>query len=196
LLLFVYTQFIPGLRIKISRYFAYFLLIISLPFSLYAVQSVRSLRYAHFTPLAAFVLDRFPSFYDPYPYTFICRTLHKDGGYWMIEKEPVIYANLNGQLRKILISSEMESPEVPFRHSIIGDQQEIAEIAKRINNAARTIPPTASDAQINELEQKLRDARKSKDWNAELMAWTNRVLGQKFTYVDIPSNYKIYLKRE
>lgn len=53
------------------------------------------------TPLAETVMEYAPGLYDPLPSTFHCRTDHIDGAYDI--PEPVIYANEEGFVRKVLV---------------------------------------------------------------------------------------------
>lgn len=60
-----------------------------------------------YTPIADFILDKCPQLYNPYPYTFISRTNHIDGGYWGDEYKDInAYINKDGTIRKILITEE------------------------------------------------------------------------------------------
>lgn len=60
-----------------------------------------------YTPVADFVLDKCPQLYNPYPYTFISRTNHIDGGYWGDEYKAInAYENKEGVIRKILVTKE------------------------------------------------------------------------------------------
>lgn len=57
----------------------------------------------HFSPIASFFLDNFPSIYNPIHSTFYSRTAHVYGGYNY--SCPVIYLDKNGNVRKILMTS-------------------------------------------------------------------------------------------
>lgn len=60
-----------------------------------------------YTPIAAFMLDKCPQLYNPYPYTFISRTNHIDGGYWGDEYKQInAYVNKEGNVRKILVTKD------------------------------------------------------------------------------------------
>jgi len=61
-----------------------------------------SFSYLEFSPMARFVLNRYPSFYNPYPGIFISRATHLE--HYSTE-EPVIYEN-GGYVRKALVSSK------------------------------------------------------------------------------------------
>lgn len=60
--------------------------------------------YIWMTPIAAWVLDKAPSLYNPLYSTFNSRTIHQDGGY--IYETPVIYVADDGYVRKILAKKE------------------------------------------------------------------------------------------
>jgi hypothetical protein len=56
------------------------------------------------TPIAKYVLDREPSLYNPLYSTFNSRVNHVDGGYQYVL--PIVYSNDDGEVRKILCSSD------------------------------------------------------------------------------------------
>lgn len=56
------------------------------------------------TPIAQYVMDNFPSIYNPLHSTFNSRTINQDGGY--VYKTPIIYTANDGYVRKILASSK------------------------------------------------------------------------------------------
>lgn len=62
----------------------------------------RNVPYTYFTPIARYMLDYFPCLYNPLHTTFNSRTTHVDGGYEITT--PVVYADSNGGVRKILAS--------------------------------------------------------------------------------------------
>jgi hypothetical protein len=59
--------------------------------------------YVYFTPSAQFVMSYAPELYNPYPYTFISRSLHIDGGYINELEIPVAYIDNDHKARKILL---------------------------------------------------------------------------------------------
>jgi hypothetical protein len=66
--------------------------------------------YFNFTEMsyiAKKILDNYPSLYNPYPYTFVSRIYHVDGGYNYIE--PVIYSAQDGFAKKALVTKETAS---------------------------------------------------------------------------------------
>lgn len=73
-----------------------------------------------YSPLAAWVMDHCPQLYHPYPYTFISRTNHIDGGYWGDEYKQInAYANKEGNVRKILVTKE----SVPLiKQNLVADE--------------------------------------------------------------------------
>lgn len=72
-----------------------------------------------YTPIAELILDKCPQLYNPYPYTFISRTNHIDGGYWGEEYKAVnAYTNNEGYIRKVLVTKE----SLPlFRQNLVAD---------------------------------------------------------------------------
>ncbi len=84
-----------------------------------------------YTPIADMILDKCPQLYNPYPYTFISRTNHIDGGYWGDQYKGVnAYTNNEGYIRKILITKE----SVPLiRQNLIADPQVKQYVFQKIN---------------------------------------------------------------
>lgn len=74
-------------------------------FIIYSYGPIRSRKadYIHMTPIAQFVLDNFPQYYNPLYSTFCSRVNHIDGGYHYTT--PIIYFDCNEYARKILASS-------------------------------------------------------------------------------------------
>jgi len=58
--------------------------------------------YVYWTPIAKYVMDHYPSIYNPLYSTFNSRTNHRDGGYNY--ETPIIYIADDGYVRKILAS--------------------------------------------------------------------------------------------
>ncbi len=72
-----------------------------------------------YTPIADLILDKCPQLYNPYPYTFISRTNHIDGGYWGEEYKAVnAYIDNDGYIRKILVTKESLSL---LRQNLVAD---------------------------------------------------------------------------
>jgi hypothetical protein len=80
----------------------YILLIVSSFLTTKLETSVINSRYTYFTPLAEKVLENFPGLYNPYPYTFISRIMHVDGGYSLPGK-PIFFISGNKKVKKILV---------------------------------------------------------------------------------------------
>ncbi len=60
--------------------------------------------YLDMTPIASYVLEKFPVLYKPLPSTFNNRVVHVDGGY--MYETPIIYIGNDGYVRKILASNK------------------------------------------------------------------------------------------
>lgn len=86
----------------------------------------------HYTPIADLILDKCPQLYNPYPYTFISRTNHIDGGYWGDQYKAVnAYTNNEGYIRKILVTEE----SVPMiRQSLVADKDVKKYIFRKIDH--------------------------------------------------------------
>jgi hypothetical protein len=70
--------------------------------------------YLYFTPVANFFLDNMPALYNPYPFTFISRNEHYDGGYDYNANYPFIYFSKDDNIRKLLFPPECNDPSVFF----------------------------------------------------------------------------------
>lgn len=66
----------------------------------------KNVPYIYMTPIAEWVLDRFPNLYNPLFSTFNSRTNHIDGGYDYTQMLPIVYQSEDGYVRKILASAE------------------------------------------------------------------------------------------
>ncbi|MBQ3034254.1 MAG: hypothetical protein IJD28_07720 [Deferribacterales bacterium] len=75
----------------------------------YGVANAHRTSCIYMTPIAEFVLDNFPQFYNPLPSTFNSRIAHVDGGYWY--DTPVVYESDKGDIKKILLSAK-DSDEI------------------------------------------------------------------------------------
>lgn len=60
--------------------------------------------YVYWTPIAKYVIDKYPSAYNPLHSTFNSRTTHQDGGYGY--ETPIVYVSDDGYVRKILASKK------------------------------------------------------------------------------------------
>jgi hypothetical protein len=81
------------------------LLILSSGYCFFIVINSADTYYVYMSTTAQFVMDRVPSLYNPYPFTFVSRIDHVDGGYYF--NEPLIYYDSrNGQIRKILVTND------------------------------------------------------------------------------------------
>lgn len=84
------------------------------------------------SPLAEFVLDYVPALYNPYPSTFICRTLEVDGGYYDLRTypEPIVYENSDDYITKILIPAGCDLNQKWFT----GKPEHIERIENKMNS--------------------------------------------------------------
>jgi hypothetical protein len=137
LLLMVFTQLLPLLTAIHIKRAGYGLLIFSIGIS--GILSFSAIRwpYTDFSPLAEAVLTRAPSLYNPYPYTFVSRTTHVDGGYWDDSREPVIYADKQGTIRKILLFSENKMSLESIKERVYGSDSAMQELLKEIKNISQ-----------------------------------------------------------
>jgi hypothetical protein len=85
--------------------------------------------YLHFSPIAKIVLETAPALYNPYPFTFVNRTRHVDGGYWFTG-EPTVYADDGGFVKKILIP---EGTSGMLAGKLYGDATEIGIINAKLD---------------------------------------------------------------
>ncbi len=91
------------------------------------------LSHLQYSPLASMVLDNSPQFYNPFPYTFIARTQHIDGGYWGNEdQESFYYEDSEGYVRKVLVS---EDTKAYLMEHLAGTEEDIGIVKKRLMNA-------------------------------------------------------------
>ena len=108
LILFVSTQIS---YIFVNRIFIKKILItlISISITITAIMSTYALIEKpyefDFSPTAKFILNNMPFLYNPFPYTFISRSQHIDGGYLDLQttSNPIFYTDDNGFIRKILV---------------------------------------------------------------------------------------------
>jgi hypothetical protein len=64
-----------------------------------------SVDYVYWLPIPKFVLNNYPKLYNPYPYTFISKNIHVDGGYLDYSEKPYMYINeATGEIRKIMLN--------------------------------------------------------------------------------------------
>lgn len=92
-----------------------------------------NLSHLQYSPLAAMALNNCPELYNPYPYTFIARTQHIDGGYWGNEdKAAFYYEDEDGFIRKILVVDETK--EYILEH-LVGIPEDVAIVQERLSAA-------------------------------------------------------------
>lgn len=70
----------------------------------YGLYCASDTNYTYMTPVAEFILDKFPDLYNPLHSTFNSRTNHVDGGYYY--ETPIVYFAEDGYVRKILASEK------------------------------------------------------------------------------------------
>lgn len=94
------------------------------------------MNYLELTPQAKFVLDHSPELYNPYPATFISRTMHIDGAYdYTI---PAYYADSQGYVRKLLVDHTTLDY---FMERLSGDPIVVDEIKEDLLNMDYTNGP-------------------------------------------------------
>lgn len=69
----------------------------------YGPMGANKTSYLKWTPIATYVIDHYPSLYNPLHSTFNSRTMHLDGG--DIYETPIVYSGKDGYVRKILATS-------------------------------------------------------------------------------------------
>lgn len=115
------------------------------------VMNYNSGSYLQFTPVARFVLDNAPILYNPYPYTFINRTMGIDGGYDYTATTPFVYKNNDGFVTKILIPPMCVDPVKCFSLNFTSDGSSMSwlnEQVKRNNTFKWTYINVNSNKQI------------------------------------------------
>ena len=91
------------------------------------------LSYTQYTPLAEIALNTCPWLYNPYPYTFVSRTQHIDGGYWGNEdKTAFYYEDEDGYVRKILVVDETKN--FILEH-LLGTPEDVAIVQESLSTA-------------------------------------------------------------
>ena len=88
--------------------------------------------YIHFTPIARFFLDNAPALYNPYPFTFINRNEHVDGGYHFGSTSPYIYFSDSGKARKILIPAMFIYSEEFIDSQLSASEDDIAWLKEQL----------------------------------------------------------------
>jgi len=95
-------------------------------------------KYSHveFYTIPKIILNNIPQLYNPYPYTFISRTLHIDGGYLDLKEKPYFYFDDYGFIRKILVTREsaVEISSLVNNGTIVGSTSDINMLNKKIIN--------------------------------------------------------------
>jgi hypothetical protein len=109
MMMFFLTIEVPALINRtIVRKFLYSSLMLSAVLTVcivcFIVTSANGMNYIEMGPIASYVLEKAPWLYRPYPYTFISKVTHVDGGYTY--ERPVIYYDEAGYARKILVTPE------------------------------------------------------------------------------------------
>ena len=91
--------------------------------------------YIYFTSIAKLLMDKTPSLYNPYPFTFVSRNQHYDGGYDFDADVPFVYYSDDGYARKILIPPNCDDPASFLDFALYGvekDMRWLLEKAKKI----------------------------------------------------------------
>lgn len=79
------------------------------------------------TPVAKYVLERYPYLYNPLPSTFITRVTHQQGGYEY--NEPVFFQNDEGYITKILLDKDTASQ---IKSCVIGNDESMAYLENKL----------------------------------------------------------------
>ncbi|GHV27461.1 hypothetical protein FACS1894167_02510 [Synergistales bacterium] len=90
--------------------------------------------YVHFTPVAKFFMDNAPAFYNPYPFTFINRLRHIDGGYDYNATLPFIYFSDDGFARKILFPPKCNDPMMFFDFNLSVEKNDTSRFEEQVRN--------------------------------------------------------------
>ena len=123
--------------------------------------------YIHFNFIAKEILNNNPSLYNPYPYTFVSRSLHVDGGYFY--NEPVFYVD-DLQIKKILLC----------KRKIMGSMHDTN---NKIDNLSIILNKSNVSAGNEDMV-----------WlKNEVGRFDNNSRGPLFSYVNIPSNRKLFM---
>jgi hypothetical protein len=87
--------------------------------------------YVHFTPIAKLFFDKAPALYNPYPFTFISRHQHYDGGYDYNADIPFIYYSDDGFARKILIPPKCDNPVSFLEFALSGAEKDMSRLIEQ-----------------------------------------------------------------
>jgi hypothetical protein len=87
--------------------------------------------YVPFTPIAKLFMDIVPALYNPYPFTFISRNEHYDGGYDRNAAIPFVYSSDDGFARKILIPPKCGNPVDFFEFTFSGAKNDIGWLSEQ-----------------------------------------------------------------
>jgi len=82
--------------------------------------------FIYFTPIAKLFFDKAPALYNPYPFTFISRHQHYDGGYDRNANIPFVYYSDDGLARKVLIPPKCDDPVSFFKFALSGAENDIS----------------------------------------------------------------------
>lgn len=89
--------------------------------------------YVSMTPVSRLVLDRFPALYNPFPYTFVSRVLHVDGGYSYTD--PVYYISEDNTIKKILVTSDTADEVLK---NVTGDPAVMESLTKQVDETKKS----------------------------------------------------------
>ena len=92
--------------------------------------------YATMLPVAAKMLDSFPSFYNPYPATFVSRVNHVDGGYTDFPPESVVYLSTKDSSVKKILTTPAAAKNL--RNAFFGSPADLVYLNKFLSNKALT----------------------------------------------------------
>jgi hypothetical protein len=95
-----------------------------------------SVDYVYWLPIPKAVLNNYPALYNPYPYTFISKNIHVDGGYLDYSEKPYLYIDeSNAEIRKILVNRHSAKilSEMAEKGRFIATPADMTTFKERIN---------------------------------------------------------------
>lgn len=109
------------------------ILIVSSTVALIMINSGTKYSFGEFNYSTKFILNNFPSLYNPYSATFYCRTLHDGWGGYSFSK-PAYYLDSNGssEIRKIIYKSNEESVQT-ILSELCGDEDSMKYLTQKLS---------------------------------------------------------------
>jgi hypothetical protein len=96
--------------------------------------------YVNFTPIAKLFLDKATALYNPYPFTFISRNEHYDGGYDRNANIPFVYYSDDGFARKILIPPKCNNPVDFLEFALSGAENDMSLLIEKAEKLKASRP--------------------------------------------------------